>query len=116
VWGTNELNGTPDGFGDAKWASQNFLLKVRACPTASFTVTPASPVHGHAATFNGSASSSPNGSITKWTWSFGDGVTTTTTTASVSHTYATAGTKKPALTVTDSAGLTGTVSKTITVS
>jgi PKD repeat protein len=116
VYGTNELNGTPDGFGDAEWASQNFLLKVRVCPTASFTVTPTSPVHGHAATFNGSASSSPNGAITKWSWNFGDGTTAITTTATVNHTYATAGTKRATLTVTDSVGLTGTISKTITVS
>jgi PKD repeat protein len=73
-------------------------------------------VHGHPATFNGSASSSPNGPITKWAWNFGDGTTTTTTTASVSHTYTTAGAKTATLTVTDSVGLTGTVSKKITVS
>jgi hypothetical protein len=51
----------------------------------------------------------------QWTWSFGDGVTTTTTTASVNHTYTTAGAKTATLTVTDSVGLTGTISKKITV-
>ena len=115
VYGANGLNGATS-VGQASWATQNFQLKVRTCPTASFTVTPTSPVHGSPATTNGSASNSPNGSIVKWAWKFGDGTTATTTTPTVNHTYTTAGTKKVALTVTDSVGLTGTTSKTITVS
>jgi hypothetical protein len=114
VYGTNELNGatTP---GRATWATQNFLLKVRICPTASFTVTPASPTHGVSATFDGSASGTPNGSITKWSWNFGDGTSAATTIPTVNHTYATTGTKTAKLTVTDSAGLSGTTSKKITI-
>ena len=46
----------------------------------------------------------------------GDGTTATTTTASVNHTYATAGTKNIKLTVTDSVGLTGSLTKSIAVS
>jgi PKD repeat protein len=114
VYGTNELNGATNA-GFASWGSQNFLIKVRLCPTASFTVTPTSPTHGTAATFNGSGSSSPNGTITKYTWSFGDGTSTSTTTATVNHTYPAAGTFKPSLTVTDSVGLTGSQVNTITV-
>jgi PKD repeat protein len=114
VYGTNELNGATSP-GNASWATQNFLLKVRTCPTASFTVTPTSPVHATPAMFDGSASSSPNGSIVKWAWNFGDGTTATTTSASVEHTYATAGTKKATLTVTDSVGLMGALTKSITV-
>jgi PKD repeat protein len=114
VYGTNELNG-PNNAGSATWATQNFLLKVVPCPTASFTVSPTSPAHGSPATFDGSGSSSPNGPITKWAWSFGDGTTATTTTPTVNHTYAAAGTVTATLTVTDSTGLTGKLVKTITV-
>ena len=28
VWGTNELNGPPDGFNDAQWQTQNFALSI----------------------------------------------------------------------------------------
>ena len=115
VYGTNELNGATSP-GNASWATQNFLLKVRTCPTASFTVTPSSPVHATAATFDGSPSSSPNGSIVRSAWNFGDATTATTTSTTVNHTYATAGTKRVTLTVTDSAGLTGSLTKSITVS
>jgi YVTN family beta-propeller protein len=71
-------------------------------PTASFSVTPASP--GSATSFNGSASGAPVGSITNYAWTFGDGATTNTTTATTTHTYATAGPFTATLTVTDTAG------------
>jgi PKD repeat protein len=67
------------------------------------------------ATFDGSASGTPNGSITKWSWNFGDGTSAATTIPTVNHTYATTGTKTAKLTVTDSAGLSGTTSKKVTI-
>jgi hypothetical protein len=115
VWGTNELNGATST-GHASWATQNFRLGLDECPTAAFTFTPASPVHGSPVTFNGAGSSDPDGTIKSYRWTFGDGTTAITTTASTSHTYAAAGTFKATLKVTDSLGLTGTITHSVTVS
>lgn len=64
--------------------------------------------------FDGSASLA-NGSstITNYLWNFGDGTTITGSTAT--HTYLTAGTYEATLTVTDSNGLTGSVSTPVVV-
>ena len=75
-------------------------------PTASFSVTPASPEAP--TSFNGSASGAPYGSITNYAWTFGDGNTANTSTPTTTHTYTTAGTFTATLTVTDSAGTSTT--------
>ena len=69
-------------------------------PTASFTasVSPGTLT----VSFNGSASSSPVGSIATYAWDFGDGRTGSSSTAS--HTYDSAGTYAVILTVTNTAG------------
>ncbi|WP_194896954.1 PQQ-dependent sugar dehydrogenase [Catenulispora pinisilvae] len=97
-------------------------------PNASFT-TNAPPTGGlgycstHATTagkppfavsFDGSASSDPNGRTLTYHWDFGDGSTATTATATTTHTYTTVGNFTPKLTVTNDAGAgspaaTGTV-------
>jgi PKD repeat protein len=76
-------------------------------PTASFT----SSANGLTATFDGSASADPDGSIAASNWDFGDG--TTGSGASVTHTYGTPGTYRVQLTVTDARGATGTASRAI---
>ena len=83
-------------------------------PTASFTHTPTAPAAGTQVSFNGSASSDPDGSITAYGWSFGDGATATG--ATPTHTYAAAGTYTVTLKVTDSSGLTASTNQSITVS
>ncbi|CAN5138836.1 hypothetical protein BH09ACT1_BH09ACT1_05760 [soil metagenome] len=80
-----------------------------AAPTASFT----SSVSNLAATVNGSASTDSDGSISSYAWNFGDGSTGAGATSS--HTYATAGTYTVTLTVTDNAGATGSVARSLTV-
>ncbi|MGI8559593.1 MAG: PKD domain-containing protein [Solirubrobacteraceae bacterium] len=80
-------------------------------PTASFSqgaATAGSPV-----SFNGTASSDPDGSISSYSWNFGDGATATG--ANPSHTYAQAGSYLVTLTVGDSAGLSASTSQSITV-
>ena len=83
-------------------------------PTASFTVTPNSPAVGVSATFNASGSTALQGrTITSYQWDFGDG--TTGTNVTTSKIYTVAGTYTVTLLVTDSAGQTGTVSRTVTI-
>ncbi len=78
-------------------------------PTASF----GSSCIGLNCTFT-DTSRDADGNVTAWAWSFGDG--TTSTTRNPAHTYTSAGSYTVRLTVTDNGGVTGTTSKTVTVS
>ena len=78
-------------------------------PSASFTWG----ATGLVASFNGSASSDPDGSVTGYSWAFGDG--TTGSGVSPSHTYAAPGTYTAQLTVTDNQGATGSTTRQVTV-
>ena len=78
-------------------------------PTAAFTAS----VVNLAASFDGSGSTDPDGTIASYAWDFGD--RTTGTGATPSHTYATAGTYQVKLTVTDNRGGTGSLTKPLTV-
>ena len=64
--------------------------------------------------FDASASTDSDGSISSYAWTFGDGATGSGKTAA--HTYTSAGTYTATLKVTDNKGATGTSTKTITVS
>ena len=79
-------------------------------PTAAFT----SSTNGLAASFNGTSSTDPDGTIASYAWTFGDG--TTSTAASPVHTYAAAGTYSVKLTVTDDDGATDDVTQSVSVS
>lgn len=83
---------------------------VNAAPTASFTSTGS----GRTASFDGSASSDPDGSIASYAWSFGDG--TTGTGAAATHKYAADGTYTVTLTVTDNDGAVAIDTKTYSAS
>jgi len=112
VWGANQLDGPVAG-GNAQWRTQNFrLLLPDELPTGAFTATASTPP-AHTEKFSGGGSTDPDGSIVSWTWTFGDG--TTATGATVSHTYSAAGTKTVNLTVKDSAGLTSSVTRNVTI-
>ncbi|HEY3353408.1 MAG TPA: PKD domain-containing protein [Polyangia bacterium] len=68
---------------------------------------------GQAITFDGTASSDPDGTIASYAWTFGDGETGTG--AGPRHTYAAAGTFLVRLTVTDDQGATATDVAVVTI-
>ncbi|CAM2006872.1 PKD domain-containing protein [Acanthopleuribacter pedis] len=78
-------------------------------PTAAFTFS-ADRLN---VSFDGSASSGPNGAITDYAWDLGDG--SSASGAQVNHRYGAAGSYSVTLTVTDAAGLQGSTSQTVTV-
>ncbi len=83
-------------------------------PVAAFTFSPTSPTTSQTVSFNGGGSTDTGGTITSYSWAFGDGATGTGVAAS--HAYSSAGTYTVTLTVRDSAGHTGSVSQSVTVS
>lgn len=68
-----------------------------------------------ACTFDGSASTDPEGPLAAYLWDFGDGTTQSTTVATTSRTFVAEGTYTVRLTVTDGGGLTGTTTRDVTV-
>ncbi|WP_374948018.1 PKD domain-containing protein [Agreia sp.] len=78
-------------------------------PVAAFTNT----VADLSASFDAGTSSDADGTVASYAWTFGDG--TTGTGATTSHAYTAAGTFSVVLTITDNAGATGTVTKSVTV-
>lgn len=84
-------------------------------PRADFTFSPTTPAVGTPVNFNAAGSSAVAGrTITGYFWTFGDG--SSSGAASPAHPYAAPGSYNVTLTVTDSQGKTGTVTKTVTVS
>jgi PKD repeat protein len=91
-------------------------VRIHASPVASFVVTPASPVRGQPATFDGSASNDPDGTIATYRWTWGDGTTSATLSSpTATHTYDLHGTYTVVLQVTDSDGFTASASKSVRV-
>lgn len=80
-------------------------------PVASFTFSCSNATR--VCSFNGTGSSDDVG-VVGYAWTFGDGTTGSGSTPS--HTYAAAGSYPVTLTVTDGGGLTGTRSRTVTLS
>ena len=82
-------------------------------PVAQFTATPGSGTAPLIVTFNGSASSDPDGDAITYLWTFGDG--STGSGATTTHTYSASGTYVARLTVSDGRGGSATQQTSITV-
>ncbi|MET0999819.1 MAG: PKD domain-containing protein, partial [Marmoricola sp.] len=83
------------------------VTRVNQNPTAAFTAT----CDQLSCTFDAGGSADPDGTVASYAWSFGD--TTTGTGNPATHTYDAAGTRDVTLTVTDSEGGTGTLTKSV---
>jgi chitodextrinase len=88
-------------------------VAVNLPPTAVLSATPTTGVAPLAVSFNGSASTDPDGTVTSWAWSFGDGASGTG--AQTTHVYSTPGTYAATLTVTDNGGASGTATRSVVV-
>lgn len=83
-------------------------------PTSVFTFSPTAPSVNQTVFFNGTASTTPVGTtLTSYAWDFGDG--TSASGATPTHSYAAAGVYVVRLTVSNSAGQTGTATQNVTV-
>jgi len=103
-----------DGFTDTM---SDIVPVEQAPPVAAFTYSPSIPFINETVTFNASASYDPNGYIVSYTWNFGDGSPQVNETDPIiTHVYVTTGDYNVTLTVTDSEGLTDTITQIITVS
>jgi PKD repeat protein len=78
----------------------HYTATVNEPPVASFTATQ----NALSVTFDGSASSDADGTLSSWEWDFGDGSPVSSAPGSTSHVYAAPGTYTVSLTVTDNEG------------
>ncbi|MDQ7803533.1 PQQ-dependent sugar dehydrogenase [Amycolatopsis sp. A133] len=106
-WGT----GYGGGNSDAAIVRVDYLGGGSAAPVAKATADRTSGPDPLTVNFSSAGSADPGGSTLRYSWNFGDG--TTSTEANPSHTYA-AGNYTAVLTVTNSAGATGTASVAVT--
>ena len=105
-----------DNDGDTASDTQNIIV-TSTQPTPLTVTLAALPMTGTAplfVTFNAGVTGG-SGTYTTYAWSFGDGATSPSTSNQQTHTYTTAGAYTATLTVTDSAGNTGSDSVIITV-
>ncbi|MBT1002474.1 PKD domain-containing protein [Paenarthrobacter sp. DKR-5] len=101
-----------DNRGGTGTVSRQVTVSDRAAnsaPTASFTAS----AKDLAVQFDGTGSSDSDGTVSAYAWKFGDGATGQGATAS--HSYSAAGSYQVTLTVTDDAGATGALTKTVSV-
>ena len=109
---TVTLTVTDDG-GLTDTASSSANIGAGNAPPIADANGPYSGTVGIAVTFNGSASTDPDGTIVAYDWTFGDG--NTGTGVNPTNTYAAAGIYTVTLTVTDDGGLTDTATSTASI-
>ena len=82
-------------------------------PEAAFSYEPSAPTNGTVVTFNASGSTDSDGAISSYKWDFDNNGTTDATGEVVTHTYQNTGDYTVVLAVTDEAGTTDTITRTI---
>ena len=102
-----------DNSGNTDSVDHTVTVSDNTTPVALFTFSPESPSTSDTITFNASASYDPDGTITNYTWDFGD--TSSGSGVIVYHQYSAAGTYTVWLRVTDSDGISDSISIEITV-
>ena len=104
-----------DAQGSSATLTQNLVVTQGTAPTASFTFSPTSPGQFETVRFTAEASrvGETSRTITRYEWKFGDGESKAGITES--HAYSVLGSYPVVLTVTDSAGVQGTSTQTVTV-
>jgi hypothetical protein len=109
LWiGSDNLEGTSQCGGQAGFGGICFLPYTQV--TAAFT----SQCTGLTCTVNGTSSTDPGNTITKYSWHWGDGsADTQDTTGLDSHTYAVGGSYQLTLTITDNHGATNSTTQTV---
>src|SRR5256886_1134585 len=107
-------------FGDSTFGSEAITSHpyagagtYNAPPRAAFQFSPGTIYNGVSVTFDGSASTDPDGTIASYSWDFGDGYFGTGVQAS--HGYAARGAFGVELTVVDNLGLSNHTARAITV-
>jgi PKD repeat protein len=105
-----------DSTGAQAVATINVQVTSSAPPTAAFTFSPSSPTAGTVITFDASTSSPAAGrTIVSYAWAFTTAPTSATG-PNTTHVFAAPGTYQVTLTVTDDAGSSTTVTRTVIVS
>jgi PKD repeat protein len=100
--------------GFSNQVSQNVTVTTVPNPTVAFELSPSAPGVGQQVFFDANASQASSGrTISRYDWNFGDGHFGSGVTES--HRFDRAGSFAITLTVTDSAGRTGTATKSVTV-
>jgi PKD repeat protein len=109
VWATALPNG--DVCATGGYDALITCWRVSGAVRAVMSAAPSVGVAPLLVSFDGSRSTTPNGTITSWAWSFGDG--TFGTGPLITHVYTNPGTYAPSLTVTDSTGVSSVATGSI---
>lgn len=105
-----------DSYGRTASTAQQVTVGAGAIPTASFVFSPSAPKLNQTIAFNASGSAAAAGRrVVSYMWDFGDGAGLRPGGVTMNHSFASAGTYKVTLVVTDDAGKTGTTSSDVTV-
>jgi PKD repeat protein len=111
VWATALPNG--DVCATGGYDALITCWRVSGVVRAVMSAAPSAGVAPLLVSFDGSRSTTPNGTITSWAWVFGDG--TSGSGPTIAHVYSAAGFYVATVTVTDSGGASSTTSVTISV-
>jgi PKD repeat protein len=99
---------------DKKVVSNQWTLETNHRPVVDFTYTPATPTYADTLAFTATVTDEDGDAITAYAWTFGD--TGTATGQTPTHRYGQGGTFQVTVTAADARGVSGSKTKTVTVS